>query len=590
MSFALKDSREAGMREKLKFLYGQEQGEAVWNRFYGVLEAFSTRLKAATPSAPPNAGFSEKDVILITYGDQSQSMMSLPLQTLNRVLDRYLKGVISHVHLLPFFPYSSDDGFSVIDFRKVDPMLGDWQDIQALGGRFHLMVDGVFNHVSAKHHWFQEFLQGNPTYRDYFITIPPGTDLSLVARPRTSPLLTSTHTREGIKHVWTTFSADQVDLNFANPEVLLAIVEIFLFYIEQGASMVRLDAIPYLWKEPGTNCLHLKETHCIVKLFRDITEAVAPWVKLITESNVPHGENFQYFGDGTDEAHLVYQFPLPPLLLNAMHTGSAKHLIHWAERLRFPSESTAFFNVTATHDGISVNSARGILSEEEIAQLAETTLRHGGKVSQRSGKEGVEEPYELNITFFDALSYPEGREPMELAIRRFLTTQAIALALPGVPGLYFNNLFGLSNNLEGVKATGHDRAINREKPSEHRLEALLADPESKSSQVLRRYSAMVKIRRGEKAFHPNGDMKVMSVHETMFCFTRTSPDQSEHLLTIHNLSDKAQSLVLNLSEYPFDGGKPLRNLLGEDVFEPDGSRRIALAVGAYQSLWLKEKD
>jgi sucrose phosphorylase len=201
------------------------------------------------------------------------------------VLEKYARGVITGVHVLPFFPYSSDDGFSVIDYTAVNPDFGTWADVERLGRNFRLMFDAVINHISAHSGWFQEFLKGNPGFADYFIVVEEGTDLSQVVRPRALPLLTSVQTAHGERLVWTTFSADQIDLNYANPDVLLEIIEILLLYVEKGAEIIRLDAIAYLWKKIGTPCIHLEETHRVVKLFRTVFDAVAPHVMLITRTS-----------------------------------------------------------------------------------------------------------------------------------------------------------------------------------------------------------------------------------------------------------------------------------------------------------------
>ncbi len=407
-------------------------------------------------------------------------------------------GVISTVHILPFFPYSSDDGFSVIDYLAVNPDLGTWDDIARLRGDFKLMFDAVINHISAHSAWFQGFVSGDPTYRDFFITVDPTTDLSSVVRPRTLPLLTPVQTAEGVRHVWTTFSADQIDLNYANPAVLLRIVDVLLFYVAQGADLIRLDAIAYLWKRVGTPCIHLPETHAVVRLFRDILDYVAPAVALITETNVPHKENVSYFGDGTDEAQLVYQSPcrrcwriLSPPVTSAPSAAGAAGL----EKL---SDQTSYFNFTASHDGIGVRPVEGILTPDEIAALVERARAHGGDVSYKTNSDGSRSPYELNINYFDMLSDPQGDEPLALQARRFLAAQAIQLAFVGVPGIYIHSLLGSRNWYEGVTRTGILRAINREKLAYDEVEAALSDPTSLRSLVFYPYRELL-IRRAPNA-------------------------------------------------------------------------------------------
>ncbi len=302
---------------KLRLVYGEPQASALIERI--------DRLIAEMTPRPGDFSLSERDALIIAYGDHLHRAGEAPLATLRTTLKR-LALPLSGLHILPFFPYSSDDGFSVIDYRQVDPALGSWDDVRALCADFRVMFDAVFNHISAQSGWFQAFLRGEAPYTDYFITVDPSADLSQVTRPRALPLLTPFETPTGRVDVWTTFSDDQIDLNYANPDVLIAMIAVLLFYVEQGANLIRLDAIAFLWKQIGTSCLHLPQTHLIIQLLRDVLDLVAPGVILITETNVPQRENLSYFGDGTDEAQLVYQFPLPPLILHTLRTGDARRL------------------------------------------------------------------------------------------------------------------------------------------------------------------------------------------------------------------------------------------------------------------------
>jgi len=364
--------RYAPLLGHLAFLYGPERGGACFERLRRMLKTFRQQYPDLA-AASPGERLSEQDVVLITYGDQIRESERPPLQTLAEVLAGPWRGVVSAVHILPFYPYSSDDGFSVIDYTAVDPALGSWAEVERLRASHRLMFDAVINHISAESAWFQAFLRGEPGAEARFIAMDPDTDLSQVTRPRTSPLLTRFDTAAGPKHIWTTFSADQIDLNYQHHVGLLEIVDVLLLYVERGAELIRLDAIGYLWKEIGTRCIHLPQTHRIVKLFRAILDAVAPGVLLITETNVPHADNISYFGDGTNEAQLVYQFPLAPLALDAFARGDASRLSTWAAGLETPSDQTTFFNFIASHDGLGVVPARGLLSEAEIAALAELT-------------------------------------------------------------------------------------------------------------------------------------------------------------------------------------------------------------------------
>ena len=443
----------------LGLMYGPAEAERIIPELERLLRVYYAHkpqpLVDADAAFTPAERFSERDVVLITYGDLLTTPGRPPLQVLASFLRRFMHGAINTVHILPFFPYSSDRGFSIVDYEEVDPRLGSWDDIAVLAAEFRLMFDGVFNHASSRSRWFQQFLNGHPGYDDFFVafTTRDAIDpdyLRLILRPRTSDLLTPFRTINGMRFVWTTFSPDQVDLNFRSPRVLLRVVEILLAYVQRGADVVRLDAVTYIWRELGTSCAHLRETHALVQLFRAILDVAAPRVALITETNVPHADNISYFGNGVDEAQLVYNFALPPLVLHTFHTGSCDTLARWARTLTPISDTANYFNFLSSHDGVGLLGARGILTEDEVAALVDRTIAHGGFVSYRSNGDGTQSPYELNITWYSALNREGSGESQALQVARFLAARAIALALRGVPGIYLPTLFGAKNDTEAV--------------------------------------------------------------------------------------------------------------------------------------------
>ncbi|MBI3915370.1 MAG: sugar phosphorylase [Chloroflexi bacterium] len=532
--------------------------------------------------APSATGLDERDAILITYSDQVREPGVPPLQTLADFCARHLSGIISGIHLLPFYPSSSDDGFAVINYRAVSPTLGNWNDIARLGGRFRLMFDAVVNHVSAQSVWFQGFLRDESRYRDYFIVVQEGADLSRVVRPRALPLLTKFNTPSGAKNVWTTFSADQIDLNYRNPAVLLEIVNLLLFYVARGAGFIRLDAIAFLWKEFGTACLHLPQTHHIIQLLRAVFDQVAPHVTIITETNVPHVENIAYFGDGGNEAQMVYNFALPPLTLHAFHTGNAETLSAWASGLSLPSHQVTFFNFLASHDGVGLNPARGILSDDEIHGLVQRTLAHGGLVSHKSNPDGTTSPYELNINYFDALSDPNGGEPLDTQVDRFIAAQAIMLSLVGVPGIYFHSLFGSRGWREGVAQTGQSRAINREKCECGLLEREIDNSASQRHRVFTRYRRLLQARATHPAFHPHGTMRVLDAGASVFAVLRVASGRAEPALCLHNTSKRTVAVGISQAWTIARGLESTTDLITGQEFQV--TRRIDL--GPYQVLWL----
>lgn len=524
--------------QHLVFLYGTTAAGPLESRLRALMHDHfpEARSPLGHPGGPRHLTLTQRDALLITYGDQVREDGVPPLRTLGEFLDEHAAGAVSGVHVLPFYPSSSDDGFSVIDYREVDPALGTWDDVCRLGRRFDLMFDGVFNHVSQHSAWFQAFLRDDPAYRDWFITVEDAPDLSQVVRPRALPLLTTFHTAAGDKRVWTTFSADQVDVNAHDPDVLLALIDVLLFYVARGARFIRLDAIAYLWKEIGTTCIHLPQTHQAIQLMRAVLDEVAPDVLLITETNVPHRDNVSYFGDGSDEAQLVYNFALPPLVLHTLATADATALSGWAAGLEQPSDGVTFFNFLASHDGIGVNPVRGILSQDEIDALVAIAPAHGGYVSYKQNPDGSKSPYELNVSYFDALSDPAAGEPEELRIQRFVVAHAIMLAMPGMPGIYFHSLFGSVGDRAGAEASGIPRRINRQKLRRADLERELADPSSRRARVLFELKGLLRQRQASAAFHPAGRCEVVMSDPRVFALRRTAPDGSETVLCLHNVS------------------------------------------------------
>jgi sucrose phosphorylase len=513
--------------------YGPAATPALQRR---LLEGAPTQ--AGQPAAPPRGRLplTERDVLLITYGDQVRTPGEPPLRTLARFCEQHFRGAISGVHLLPHFPSTSDDGFAVTDYLAVDPALGTWDDVAGLGASFDLMFDAVFNHLSASSGWFQRFLAGEPAFRDYFVTVAGRPDLSQVVRPRALPLLTRFASAAGPLEVWTTFSADQVDLNLKNPEVLVALIEVLRFYVARGARFLRLDAIAYLWKEIGTSCIHRPQTHALIQLLRAVLDVLAPQVLLITETNVPHTDNVSYFGDGTNEAQLVYNFALPPLLAHALLRGDATHLARWARSLELPSDQVTFFNFTASHDGIGLNPARGLLPPAEIEFLTERCQAHGGLVSYKHNADGTQSPYELNVTYFDALSDPRAVEAEGMAVRRFLVSQAIMLSLQGLPGIYFHSLVGSRNDVEAARSSGIHRRINRRKFLRADLEAELAEAASLRHRVWAGYRRLLEARRGHPAFAPLARQRVLDLPRSVFGLERATRDGAHRVLALHNLS------------------------------------------------------
>jgi sucrose phosphorylase len=558
------------VRRLLNNIYGEETGAQAAQRLSSIIKKYAaTKRKKETY-------FSQEDVVLITYGDSLKRDGEAPLATLHAFASQYLKGAFSNIHFLPFFPYSSDDGFSVMDFFQIDPDLGTWQEVVAIGEDFELMFDYVVNHFSSKGQWFRNYLEGKDGYESLAIEVDPAIDLSMVTRPRSLPLLSAYEKEDGrTVHLWTTFSADQIDFNFKSLDVLEQMIDVLLFYADQGATILRLDAIAYLWKEIGTTCIHLPQTHDVVKLFRAILDLAAPDVVILTETNVPHDENISYFGDGRDEAQMVYNFTLPPLLFYTMAKEDATVLSQWAEGLNLESVSNTFFNFTASHDGIGVRPLEGILAPAELNGLIEIVKANGGQVSYKQNPDGSESPYELNITYVDAILADTSSNRAD----KFLASQSIQYALPGVPATYIHSLLGSRNWVEGVKQTGRARTINREKLQVEKLIAELNDPESFRARVFLPYLNLIKIRKKQPAFHPNAGFSILQINSKVFGIKRYSEEQTIYALT--NISSK--TISVSLSETA--STDQTTDLINGETVNTDG-----FDLNPYQYVWLEEKS
>ena len=557
------------IRTELTSLYGAVQGAVAADHVFALME------RHASGNRRERRPFSERDIILISYGDALHSKSSKPLAVLKAFADRYLRDCFSAIHILPFFPFSSDDGFSVTDFLAVNTALGDWKDVEKLGDGFDLMFDFVLNHISAGSDWFRRYLSAEAGFRDLAIEVALETDLDRVVRPRTLPLLTPfTKTSGEAVWLWTTFSPDQIDLNYASIEVLLKMLDVLLAYVQRGARLLRLDAVAYLWKEIGTTCIHLPQTHAFIRLLRCILDQLAPEVMIVTETNVPHAENISYFGDGENEAQMVYNFTLPPLLMHAMLTADTSALSRWVQTLCTPSGKTAFFNFTASHDGIGMRPLEGILSRAEIERLMQAAVERGGQISFGQDRSGKTIPYELNITYVDAVRAVEsGNDPMNA--QRFLASQAVALALPGIPGVYLYGLLGSRNWPEGVRTTGRARTINRRTLSMAAITRALEREHHFRSIIFRGYCHLLRMRRIQPAFHPHAESTVMDLDRRVFAIRRNSSQQTLYALT--NLSPHVT--VLRLADHAVP--PTMRDVLSRRLFETH-----AVPLQPYQTLWL----
>lgn len=565
----MENNVNAKIKKLINHIYGESFSEAHFKVLLTKLEQAAVDITEKRKS-----GWDEKDVVLITYADQFSAKGEKALPVFTRFYNEWLARTFSHVHLLPFYPWSSDDGFSVIDYHNVAPETGTWQDVGDLKQSASLMFDFVCNHMSAKSEWFANYLAQKPGYEDFFIAVDPETDLSAVTRPRALPLLTPFTLHDGsVRHLWTTFSDDQIDLNFASPQVLIAMVDVLLHYLAEGARYIRLDAVGFMWKIPGTSCIHLEQTHCLIQLFRAITEAVAPGTVIITETNVPHKDNISYFGDGENEAQMVYQFSLPPLVLHAVHRQDVNALCQWAGSLALPSTKTTWFNFLASHDGIGLNPLRGILPESEILALVEKLQQEGALVNWKNNPDGTRSPYEINVTYLDALSAQNSSDDERIA--RFILAHAVLLSFPGVPAVYIQSILGSRNDYEGVERLGYNRAINRKKYTAGQVDLELNNKNSIRHKIYSRLSEFIAIRRGESAFHPDAQEFFESLDEQILKIVRVA-ENGERITALFNFSNNVHTVYGD-------------TLTGMELLSGQAVSAKELTLNPWQVMWIKEK-
>ena len=571
--------RHHELREKvinhLRFVYPQEDCDAL---AHALLEIMGLERDCKKPRAHRN-NWDQTDVLAITYGDTFIKPDEKPLVTLEHFLCEHFSDVINSVHILPFYPWTSDDGFAVINYKQVNDKLGSWEDIERISREFRLMADLVINHCSSRSEWFERFRQGKQPESGYFIEVDPDTDLTAVTRPRTNDLLREVETLDGVKHVWCTFSHDQVDLNFANPQVLIEMVSIIRFYLDRGVRIFRLDAIAFLWKEIGTNCLNLPQTHEIVRLLRTLIEHRKPKAIIITETNIPNRENLAYFGNA-NEAHVIYNFALPPLLLHGLITGNNYYLNHWLMSMPPAQDGTTYLNFIASHDGIGLRPVEGILSDEEIDEITDAMQQFGGRISWRRLSDQEVRPYEVNISLYDALSGTV-QGPDQWQLQRFICAHAIMLGLEGIPAFYIHSLLGTRNDTIKMEQTGNNRAINRHTWDCDALSLELNNPESHHAMVLAELKRLIQVRTQHGAFHPNATQYTLHLGDGIFAFWRQSRKRDQSIFCIHNISD--QPVEFRLSDINLVETNSWKDLLTGHNYN-DFKHVIDLAP--YQFLWI----
>ena len=575
-----------GQKERVQFLIGQLYRSVVGDE--SVNKIADDLIDAIGASAPPTQSgpahstdlWSQLDVALITYGDSIVDEGSKPLKVLRDFCETWLGTCVTWVHILPFFPWTSDDGFSVLDYSSVNQALGDWDDISDIATDYRLMADLVLNHCSSRSAWFENFKQGIDPGKGYFFTKDSSFDVSRVVRPRTSDLTMPVVTSEGEQQVWCTFSHDQVDFDFSNPDVLLEFTRIIRLYLDRGVRIFRLDAVAFTWKRSGTTCINLPEAHDLVRLLRALIEWVQPDAIIITETNVPNIENLAYFGQ-RDEAHCIYNFALPPLLIHTLIEADSSRITRWLMSMPPAILGTTYFNFLASHDGVGLRPVEGLLSDGELDSMIDRLQKNGALLSWREHADGTRTVYEVNVSLFDA--FKQSGEAVDSTLDRMILAHAILLGLEGVPAIYLHSFVATNNDLTRVENTGHNRAINRHQWALDELTGLLNDTASQHAQCLQAIKRLIDIRQRQPAFHPNATQFTLNCGRSIFGFWRQSPDRAQSIFCFYNVTSTSTAIAaasLNLV-----GSDSWRDLIsGEtlDLFSEDP----AIELAPYQAVWL----
>ena len=564
------------IRSKLDNIYKISLSKKDIDKFEDEIIQIIKNFNKKNPKKKKN--ISEKTSLIICYGDSIYSNKKNSISLFKTFFQKKLKKYFNMIHFLPFYPSSSDSGFSVKDHYKIDNKLGSWSDIKKISKSNDIMADIVINHASARGLWFRNFLKNKKPGRNYFLTIDSKFNTSKVIRPRDHKLLKKINIFNKKEYLWRTFSADQLDLNFKNPSVLLRFIKIMIYLINHGVTVFRLDAIAYLWKESGTKCINLKQTHQIIKLLRTICSSLNVETIIITETNLPEKENLSYFGKN-DEANWIYNFSLPPLLIHAFLFENSSYLNQWSKKLPITKNGNSYLNFISSHDGIGIRPTEGIFNKKILNNFLKRLKKNGSKFSYRKVKNKLKKVYEANITVFDALKKSDYDSKGKFFLERYVSAHSIMISFEGIPAVYFNSLFGKSNDEAKYIITGNNRDVNRYKWNYKNISKKLDNKNSKQSIFFQKISNLLSVRRKQKAFHPNASRHNINLGSKIFSFKRISINKEQTIICITNLSSKTQGAHINKIYHNWN------NLIGSKI----EIKNKLLILKPFETIWLSNK-
>ncbi len=555
-----------------------EELNFICNQLLQILDDFSE--KSRYEEISEDKKWDESYAVLITYADGVYKKGEATLVTLRELLSKYFGSLSKVVHILPFLKSTSDGGFAVSSHKSIDEKFGSWEDLNSISNNHFLMADLVLNHVSSSHPWVQQFIKCQEPGLSNVFSPSQDLDWKNVIRPRSSSLFSQINTEDGQKQVWTTFGPDQVDLNWLNPKMTVEFLHLIITYLSNGIKWLRLDAVGFIWKESGTTCLHLPKAHSIVKILRILLNDLLKDGVLITETNVPQKENLSYLIP-EDEADMAYNFPLPPLLLEAIITSRADILNSWICDWPELPETTTLFNFTASHDGVGLRALEGLMNEQRIKDLLINCEKRGGLVSHRRLSNGVDKPYELNISWWSAMEDP-GRDSNRFQYERFLLTQLFVMSLKGVPAFYLPALLASENDIKNFSMTGQRRDLNREKFKSENLAAVFKNPESNANKNLRYLRSAMDVRAKLPQFHPQSQMECLSKSRSDIVVIKRGIG-SKAIFTIHNMTEN--KINYRFMDYEFN--KLIKNDLNmQDYLTTNKYNSNNIELDPFQVIWL----
>ncbi len=569
------------LRKLLESIYHDHDSEEldfVFNQLLRIIQDF--KLESSYEENKNVSSWDQSHCVLITYADTVRKDNERSLITLERVLNRYFLTLSKVLHILPFLKSTSDGGFAVSSHEYLEDRFGNWADLKNLSNDHILMADLVLNHVSSSHLWVQQFIKSQEPGLSNIFSPSQQKDWSNVIRPRSSSLFSQINTSDGPRYVWTTFGPDQVDLNWQNPRMVLEFLKLLIKYLGNGVKWLRLDAVGFIWKEEGTTCLHLPKAHLIVKALKIQLSNLLNDGVLITETNVPQKENLSYLIP-EDEAHMAYNFPLPPLLLEAVITSRADLLNNWITNWPDLPVNTTMFNFTASHDGVGLRALEGLMSDQRLNDLLISCEKRGGLISHRRLSNGDDKPYELNISWWSAME-DSSRDSKRFQYERFILTQLVVIALKGVPAFYLPALLASDNDIKSFSMSGQRRDLNRERFKYEELSLTLQNDDSNASRNIKFLSKAMEIRSILDSFHPSSQMECLTKDRSDLVAIKRGKNR-KIILAIHNFTENKLNYKINDLEFL---NSISTNVDLKDYLSGKRYSNLSIVLDPFQVLWI----